>query len=96
MPSLASPQVRMSQSKPGGKTSHSVQLVRVEEGECGPEGGVWVGANPQLGNRVARALLEQVLLAGPPISTPLSRVTSPRPCWATPPAPARPCTSGAR
>ena len=70
----------MSLSKPGGKTSHSVQLVRVEEVECGREGGVWVGANPQLGNRVARALLEQVLLAQPTISTAMSRATSPRPC----------------
>ena len=48
--------VRMTKSKPGGKTSHAVQLVRVE--------GAWVGANPCLGNRVAKAVLERGLLSG--------------------------------
>ena len=48
--------VRMTRSKPGGKTSHAVQLVRVE--------GAWVGANPCLGNRVAKAVLERGLLSG--------------------------------
>lgn len=51
--------VRMTKSKPGGKTSHAVQLVRVEEVECGEDGHEWVGAHPSLGNSVARALLDR-------------------------------------
>jgi len=55
--------VRMTESKPGGKTSHAVQLVRVEEVECGEGGTTWVGANPMLGNKVARQLLERGLIS---------------------------------
>ena len=54
--------VSLTVSRPGGATSHAVQLV-----EGG--GGVWVGAHPALGNTLARALLQgelgQQLLGGP-------------------------------
>ena len=54
--------VGLTASRPGGATSHSVQLV-----EGG--GGVWVGAHPALGNTLARTLLQeelgQQLLEGP-------------------------------
>merc|ERR1719397_1727102 len=55
--------VRMTESKPGGKTSHAVQLVRVDEVECGEGGTTWVGAHPSLGNKVARQLLERGLVS---------------------------------
>ena len=53
--------VRMKESKPGGKTSHSIQLVGVNEAECGNVPGTmtWIGANPNLGNSVAKQLIEQ-------------------------------------
>ena len=53
--------VRMKKSKPGGKTSHSIQLVGVNEVECGNVPGTmtWIGANPNLGNSVAKQLIEQ-------------------------------------
>jgi len=55
--------VRMTESKPGGKTSHAVQLVRVDEVECGDGGFTWVGAHPSLGNKVAKQLLERGLIS---------------------------------
>jgi len=52
--------VRMKESKPGGKTSHSIQLVGVNEVECGSDAGItWIGANPNLGNSVAKELIQQ-------------------------------------
>jgi len=52
---LPGAKVLMTKSKPGGKTSHAIQLVLADKGE-------WVGANPALGNKVARALLDQGLV----------------------------------
>jgi len=53
--------VRMTKSKPGGKTSHAIQLVGVNEAECKNkiDGMTWIGAHPSLGNSVAKALIEQ-------------------------------------
>jgi len=55
--------VRMTESKPGGKTSHAIQLVKVNETECDSKrksknGTTWIGAHPGLGNAVAKALIE--------------------------------------
>ena len=49
--------VRMTKSKPGGKTSHSIQLVGFKEINCDIIT-TWIGAHPSLGNAVAKALLE--------------------------------------
>ena len=49
--------VRMTKSKPGGKTSHSIQLVGFKEINC-DRITTWIGANPSLGNNVAKSLLE--------------------------------------
>ena len=56
----------MTKSKPGGKTSHAIQLVQVADAECnsarttkkGQTETAWIGAHPSLGNAVAKALLE--------------------------------------
>ena len=46
--------VRMKESKPGGKTTHSIQLVAADASP----GATWIGANPNLGNAVAKALIQ--------------------------------------
>jgi len=48
--------VRMRESKPGGKTSHSIQLVGVKDHRGNT---TWIGANPNLGNMVAKELIQQ-------------------------------------
>ena len=52
--------VRMTKSKPGGKTSHAIQLVGFKEINCDKDQTVtWIGAHPSLGNAVAKILLEE-------------------------------------
>ena len=51
--------VRMTKSKPGGKTSHAIQLVGFKEISCDKDQVItWIGAHPSLGNAVAKILLE--------------------------------------
>ena len=51
--------VRMTKSKPGGKTSHAIQLVGFNEVSSNEkETKTWIGAHPSLGNAVAKALIE--------------------------------------
>ena len=51
--------VRMTESKPGGKTSHAIQLVGFNEVSSDKkEITTWIGAHPSLGNAVAKALIE--------------------------------------
>jgi len=57
--------VRMTKSKPGGKTSHAIQLVKViETDQDGTSSrktktvNTWIGAHPGLGNAIAKALIE--------------------------------------
>ena len=47
--------VRMKESKPGGKTTHSIQLVAAD---ASSGAATWIGANPNLGNAVAKALIQ--------------------------------------
>lgn len=44
------------------KTQYKIQLVRIEEPEAG-DCGAWIGAHPQLGNILAKSILEKKLLA---------------------------------
>ena len=51
--------VRLTKSKPGGKTSHAIQLVGFKEIGCDKDQIItWIGAHPSLGNAVAKVLLE--------------------------------------
>lgn len=43
------------------KTQYKIQLVKIEEPEAG-ESGAWIGAHPQLGNILAKSILEKSLL----------------------------------
>ncbi|KAF7684997.1 Sugar fermentation stimulation like protein [Cucumispora dikerogammari] len=49
--------VKMTKSKPGGKTTYAIQLVGFKEVNC-DNVSTWIGAHPSLGNMVAKYLLE--------------------------------------
>ncbi|GMH68257.1 hypothetical protein TrRE_jg7538 [Triparma retinervis] len=55
-------EVWMKVRPPGGKTSHSVELVTCKGPECGPEGKALVGAHPRLAELVTKKLLETAAL----------------------------------
>lgn len=49
---------------PGGKTSHSIELVYCIGPESGPSGEVLVGAHPRLGEQLSKIVLERGLVEG--------------------------------
>jgi DNA-binding sugar fermentation-stimulating protein len=63
---LCSPgcKVLMKERAPGGKSSHSIELVYCTGVECGESGEVLIGANPRLGEDLARIVLERGLIEG--------------------------------
>jgi hypothetical protein len=52
-------EVWMKVRPPGGKTSHSVELVTCKGPECGPEGKALVGAHPRLAELVTKKVREE-------------------------------------
>jgi hypothetical protein len=57
--------VFMSERPPGGKTSHSIELLLVPAPDCSTvenDSGVLVGAHPQLGEKLAEIVLQKGLL----------------------------------
>lgn len=60
--------VRMTLMKPGGKTSHSIQLVRTDIPASPTEDPVWVGCHPALAERCALEAIRAGLVLSPPLS----------------------------
>lgn len=50
--------------KPGGKTSHSIELVKCEGLEAGPTGSCFVGAHPRLGEDIAKLIINAGKMEG--------------------------------
>lgn len=54
--------VLLSERPPGGKTQYTIELVYCTGPECGVSGEELVGANPRLGEKIAKKAIEQNLL----------------------------------